>query len=294
MTFVQDQRALHGHFSMGNGFVLNSLFENCISGRDQRMWWNKFCDTVPVNPHSLKSLIFSHEPWARKLPFVWDSLLQFSELINSESIVMWLLVRDPIDHAISVYGQMVKRHGFTGSLEEWLLIYDFPEVLMRFLDTVENSRVNVDLRINHYKAHRHDLLKCLLDWLELPHDSDWNLPRSRNVNRSLTSSELSLVRLLNSRSSELAARTADKLIQLPTNISEQVIFPSQQALDQFVKKWDKIVVQLNQRLPVNARLNLDTSHYILGSDRAYSEATTKFVSLTCEQLNCIFDSFQET
>ena len=40
-------------------------------------------------------------------------------------MMIWLVVRDPLDHALSVYSQMVKRHGFSGSLDDWLEIYDF-------------------------------------------------------------------------------------------------------------------------------------------------------------------------
>ena len=78
-----------------------------------------------------------------RVPSQWDNLLQLADVINAQAIHMWFLVRDPLDHAISVYGQMVKRHGFTGSLEDWLLIYDFPSVLMEFL-TKLNPRKDSD------------------------------------------------------------------------------------------------------------------------------------------------------
>ena len=290
-TGLQDERALQSQFSMGNGFVLNSVIKEGVCYSDQQQWWKRLRCSESVDLQIVKSLIFSHEPWARKLPSQWDNLLQLADVINAQAIHMWLLVRDPLDHAISVYGQMVKRHGFTGSLDDWLLIYDFPSVLMEFLDKVESSQGIVTLRVDHFRVHRQNLMTCLAQWLQLQVDAQWQETHESNVNRSLTLSELTLVRWLNSRNPDLAIRVADNLIQRLPQLSGGGIIPSQKALQHFIQKWHKHIVILNQRLPAHAQLNLQTVPNSVGLD--HGESKFQSSTLTREQFDCIFDAFQE-
>jgi len=289
-TRIRDRRAEQSQFSMGNGFVLNPVLEDGVSWRRQRHWWRRLCRHQAIQPQQLMSVVFSHEPWARKLPPRWLQLVQLAEVIDAQGIDCWLLVRNPLEHAISVYGQMVKRHGFVGSVEDWLGIYDFPEVLVRFFDVVDGSGGEVCLRVDHYETRRQELLACLQKWLLVPANGNWRSITEVLVNRSLTSSELILMRWLNERDPHLALRTGEHLIQRLPQLRGPVVQPSVQAVEQFVQKWQGLIDQLNQRLPSHAQLRLPSADGVV--QRSSAEAGDTSMTLTREQLHCFLDAAQ--
>ena len=285
-----DQRAQQSQFSMGNGFVLNPVLEPGVSCRRQQRWWRRLCRQQRIQPQQLSSLVFSHEPWARQLPSRWPQLMQLVELMEVQAVDCWLLVRDPLDHALSVYGQMVKRHGFSGHVEEWLGIYDFPDVLMRFLDAVASSSHAVSLRVDHYGSRRQELLQCLKLWLMLPADGEWKVISDHRVNRSLTSSELTLMRWLNSRDPELALRTGEHLIQRLPQLRGTLQSPPAQVIERFVRRWQGTIDLLNQRLPSHAQLCLPVAEeHGLPVDTLPADSV---LTLTREQLDCLLDAAQ--
>ena len=289
-TRAHDRRAEQSQFSMGNGFVLNPMLESGVSWRRQLRWWRRLCHQQAIQPQQLKSLAFSHEPWTRKLPSQWSQLMQLVALIEVQTVDCWLLVRDPFDHALSVYGQMVKRHGYSGSVEDWLSIYDFPDVLMRFLDAVEASTHSVSLRVDHYGFRSQELLLCLKQWLALPADGNWKAISRDQVNRSLTASELTLMCWLNARDPGLALRTGEYLIQRLPQLRGAVQPPSATVIERFVQRWQGTIDRLNQRLPSHAQLRLPRPEERgLSGDDALADPG---LILTREQLDCLLDAAQ--
>lgn len=287
LTGQGDQRARAGQFSMGNGFVLESAFGPAAS---MRRWWRRLCNQHRCAPSDLGALLFSHEPWTRHLPSKWTQLQELSEVLECDGIDLWLVIRDPLEHAISVYGQMVKRHGFTGSLDEWLVIYDFPDVLLRFLDVVAHSGMRVTLKLEHYGRQRQILVQCLCNWLSLPADGVWIDAHKETVNRSLTDQELALMRMLNRRNPQLSARVGERLVDQLPQLKSTAPKPSSEAISSFVKRWGSSVETLNALLPSSARLELppicdgalvDPTRSAAGEDAA--------ISLLPDQLECLLD-----
>jgi len=240
----------------------------------------------------LDSLVFSHEPWARKLPTNFPRLLQLSKVLDASCIDIWLLVRDPLDHAISVYGQMVKRHGFSGSLDEWLNIYDFPKVLMSFLNVIDHSDMNLFLRVDHFDRHRRDLTDCLKQWLSISNEISWEQVSQSVVNRSLTKSELIMMRWLNARDAELALKTGEKLIQRLPLLKGSNVIASPKSVHKFVRKWKPLVEELNYQLPAQAQLNLPNDDEISVNQalKSGSSHCRESATLTEDQFNCLLDA----
>ena len=191
-----DRRAQQSQFSMGNGYVLQPLLDPSCGLFRAKRWRRRLFRQHGVDDQALKGVVFSYEPWARHLPSQLNHLLTKSELLGFEGLDLWLLVRDPLDHAVSVYGQMVKRHGFAGGLDDWLEIYDFPQALLHFLETVASCDGILSLKIDHYGRNKRYLVDLLKDWLSLPGGFNYFEPK-KVVNRSLTLQELFLVRHLN-------------------------------------------------------------------------------------------------
>lgn len=105
-----------------------------------------------------------------------------------------LYLRDPVDHAVSQYQQMVKRGRFTGSLADNLRAYRMPGQVLRVLEALEPLGAQVTIR--NYSRHRDGLIGTMETWLNLA-PGTLTAPAVGQVNRSLTRAELELQRLVN-------------------------------------------------------------------------------------------------
>ena len=281
-----DFRAQQGRFSMGNGYVLEPLLDSSCSLHRARQWRRRLFRHHGVAAADLKGVVFSCEPWARRLPPNLSHLHSISQFLGFEGLDLWLLVRDPLDHAASVYGQMVKRHGFSGGLDDWLEIYDFPEALLYFLEAVKSSQGNLSLKVTHYGRNKHSLIASLKSWLSLAPDDDYH--ESMNVvNRSLTFHELTLVRHLNARDPALGVAVGECLVdQLPT-IRPEHMLPSYAAQQRFISRWETTIEIINTLLPETASLSLVGLTDVTVQAVPQKAAT---IALSCEQLDCVVDA----
>lgn len=274
-----DARARAGAFSMGNGSALDQALSSCSGPRAWRRWWRG------LQPHQpLEDVLFSAERWTRHLPEQCDGLLALADACGIERIRLWLLVRDPLDHAMSVYGQMVKRHGFTGDLDAWLEIYDFPEALLRFLETFQARPDRFMLQIDHYGRQVGGLLERMQAWLALPGDLPWQKPAQCVVNRSLTADELLLMRWLNGRLGDRAAVVGEQLVDRLPQLAPARLQPSAQACAQFVAHWRPLVDEINHRLPRDVQLQFPAPAAPVNRPQ---EPTA--IQLLPEQLDCLLD-----
>ena len=287
-----DQRARVGAFSMGNGALLDRALQVSDRPRRLRRLWADWLRQVPQADQTTKGLVFSAERWARHLPPQLEALLHVADAGGVEQIRIWLLVRDPLDHALSVYGQMVKRHGFTGSLDDWLEIYDFPQVLLSGLNAFQSRPDRIEWRIDHYGQQRRQLLERLQAWLELPVEVPWQAPVQGRVNRSLSTDELLLMRWLNHRYSDRAAPVGEALVDRLPNLAPARLQPATGAVQRFVQRWSPVVEQINALLPAPAQLQLvapEAGGMEETPDSALSDPT---ISLLPEQLDCLLEGLQ--
>ena len=127
-NFFLEDRASQGRFSMGNGHVLQALLDSSIR---PRRWRRKLLDKERVSRRQLNGLVFSFEGWAKQLDQLLPPLLPVADRWGVKRIELLLMVRDPLEHACSVYSQMVKRHGYTADFEQWLFDYGFMARLLK-------------------------------------------------------------------------------------------------------------------------------------------------------------------
>ena len=281
-----DRRAQQSQFSMGNGYVLQPLLDPSCGFYRAKRWRRRLFRQHGVDDQALKGVLFSYEPWARHLPSQLNHLLSKTELLGFEGLDLWLLVRDPLDHAVSVYGQMVKRHGFAGCLNEWLEIYDFPKALLHFLKTIRSCDGSLCLTVDHYGRNKRSLIELLKDWLSLSPDLDYSETRTV-VNRSLTFQELCLVRYLNARDPALGLAVGESLVDRLPSIRQESMLPSIAAQQRFISRWATTIEAINSLLPEDASLDLVE---LTGSlEQAVPPGASK-ISLSCEQLDCVVDA----
>jgi len=145
-----------------------------------------------------------------------------------------LFVRDPLTFRLSNYGQGVKRHGQTRTLDEVLRDQQrasFP--LVPFVEVCD--RWGADLRLEIYNHVRHRLLEVVCDFLGTSGDG-LARPSAAIVNRSLAPNELEFLRQINRVFGRQAGRRmADRLcIELP-DVTSGHACASRAALEHFAR-----------------------------------------------------------
>jgi len=288
-----DQRARAGAFSMGNGVLLDQALQASDRPRQLRRLWSDLLRQVPQpSTEAPIGLVFSAERWARVLPLQLEALLRVADAGAVEQIRIWLLVRDPLEHALSVYGQMVKRHGFTGSLDDWLEIYDFPQALMSCLKAFQSRPDRIALQVDHYGQQRRQLLERMQAWMQLPREGPWQAPVQSRVNRSLSADELLLMRWLNRRYSDRAAPVGEALVDILPNLEPARLQPSAGAVQRFLQRWSPVMEQINLRLPPPAQLQLVAPEVGVMEVRPEAQSPHPGISLLPEQLDCLLEGLE--
>jgi len=282
----RDDRALEGRFSMGNGHVLQALLD---SPRRPRRWRRHLLDNEGLSRSQLNGLVFSFEGWAKQLDQLLPPLLQVADRWGVRRIELLMMIRDPLDHACSVYSQMVKRHGYTAGLEQWLVDYRFTARLLKSLELIESYQARIKLTVVHYGRRKHALLEELQSWLELEPQPCWQPAPSLLVNRSLTADELVLMRCLNGRLGDAAALVGEALVDQLPMLQPACLIPSLDAIKAFNERWAGIVERINVFLPKSAELQLSEHFGPSLANTAVPDIFSNDISLSCEQINCLID-----
>ncbi|NHK29526.1 hypothetical protein FF098_016575 [Parvularcula flava] len=194
------------------------------------------------------------------LPLLFSNEMTFGYMLRPESperlkkiieegyeLKVLCFTRNPLDHAVSLYQQTVKRSGNTKELADFLQVYRVPGEVLRFIKML--NELGVETRISNYNNNKKRLLNVLEDWLGLEQNF-LEKPERKTVNRSVTNGELMLQlefnRHLGKRSSSLIS---DPLCnQLPDIKSE---YPAiyREELAPFIERMKQAVAPVNALLP---------------------------------------------
>ena len=274
------KHAEKGHFSMGNRKELDEIIES----RWPRRWIQENLPQFSEKRLIPNTLFFSFEGLTRQFSVYRNKIVRSAELLGISDIDVLLIVRDPLDHACSVYNQMVKRHGYFGSIDEWLEVYDFTDHLLQTIQELSENTDLWNLRIEHYDKVSTSLSDLAKDWLNIPTSSFYNQTPNFIVNRSLTHEELCLMRIVNKKLSVDKSRLlGERLVnQFPESISSNPK-PSASSSRRFVDKWNEKVETINSLIPKGARLHLDASTF----HREKEESD--FINLSRQHIDCIID-----
>ena len=277
----EHQYAEKGHFSMGNRQELDDF----IGTNRPRRWLRNNSHHLSDKRLSLNSLFFSFEGLTRKFSLYRNKLVKHSEMLGISDIDVLLIVRDPLDHACSVYNQMVKRHGYFGSLDDWLEIYDFTDHLLQTIQDFSYNQSLWNVRIEHYRKVSRSLSALAKDWLGIPPSALCNQIPNPVVNRSLTYDELYLMRIVNKRLPINKSRLLGE--NLVNKFPESTSFnpkPSVNTAKRFVDKWKERVELINSFLPGEAKLQLNIS------DTSEKNDDPDSIRLSRHHIDCIIDS----
>ena len=173
------EEAKKGFITSGNGLLFYENYSNIDSLSEQ----NK--------------ILFSSESF---YPNLIDKnwFIEFAHYRKNKLKVI-LYGRNLFSHIFSGWGQKVKREGYTANINEYL-INNCGIPFKPTLKWIELSqKIGFDLIIKNYSNHRKHLLNTFLNDLPVKKEniSKFDLPKSKQVNRSLTFSEYEIQRILN-------------------------------------------------------------------------------------------------
>lgn len=266
ISHTKETQAQQQRFSMGNGFILHEILQSTDSlaalrslGRD-------------LGPSG--KLLFSRETFMRELAGDIGSILKLAINAGLGKLHILLFVRDPLDHAYSVYCEMVKAHGLSDTFSAWLPRYSLPAALERFLEAI-SSAGGCQLTVYNYSRNPEAIVHHVGLWLGGPSGLEGLQPLSTQlVNRSLSHDELRLMRLLNRTLGKKAARIGRSLAELPAPPQATHYRVPVEIQQQFLARIEPTVARLNAHLPTEAalRLKLLPSHCSIDGPESAGDA----------------------
>ena len=223
-------------------------------------------------------LLFSGEFLFHRIAADRESL---ATLQKSFDVTVVLFTREFLAHALSAYGQYVKRGGGTTTFANYLPEYRRPQEVLKVLEAVERSGCRV--RIHNYSRHANRLLDVFAEAIGVPIETLMRPPVPR-VNRSLDEAELSLVRSLNAVTDrQTSERLADALCErLPDHLPETPRI-SRRDYEAFRAWVAPIEERINRFLPPSERYGADEPIRVEDNDEprgvvTFSEAQMRVVA----------------
>lgn len=207
------------------------------------------------------------------------------KVLPDADLCVLIYIRDPLDHAVSTYQQLIKRHGYVEDFDTFLDTYHIPQRVAEFIAFVETMGGTV--RARNYSRISGDLKASLENWLGFAEGS-LKSASMQPVNRSMTASELALQMAFNRHYGASSARFISDLLceELPEIRAERPPVSSE-ALERFLKRMARKIGEFDfgDRLPKGEGYRLPT----LEEARARFEAPsdTALYTFTAAQLDAL-------
>jgi hypothetical protein len=187
-----DDKAKAGRVTGGNGALFRSLY-NKYPDSPQRALRKFEADLRHLaSDDKANALLFSHERGGGVEPELLSELKAiFSRYFDRVQVIYY--VRHLTDHAISQYGEYVKRRGMKAAFNAFA-----PKYRARFkrtIETYESVFGRDDIEYVLYDDVRRKLFRDFLQRVGLPSSIDYQEPE--RVNRSLTADEIEVLRHVN-------------------------------------------------------------------------------------------------
>jgi hypothetical protein len=232
---------------------------------------------------SADSLLFSNEGLFGYL-LQGSSRAVFARLAEEGfKLRVLLYIRDPLDHAISLYQQTVKRSGNTQYPNEYLASYTAPREVGRVIKQLREH--DIELQISNYTRHKKRILAVAESWLGLG-EGFLNAPTNSMVNRSMSNAELVLQREFNKhlgrRSSSLIS---DPLCNQLPNVKSEYPAVGREDLEVFLDRMQIMINAVNTDLPTDERYRVPSIDEAVG--RFSSPSDAQKLVFTQEQIEVI-------
>jgi hypothetical protein len=235
------------------------------SGNGSNLLKSKACleDHLKKNqPEDSASLLFSSEHIF--IDFIDSSAEEYleatAEAFGFDKIKILLFIRNPIGMAVSIWQQRTKRRGnhdvSLSNLHEHLEIgADMLIYVEDFLNRLKKCRL-VELTILNYSICKENLLDETADWLGVP-VGHFKIPPIRQINRSLTWSELFFQQSLNRIAGPSGNLFSDPLCEKLPDLQYETILPPIKVQEAIWNKLFPYIERINAQIPALHRYQCD-------------------------------------
>ena len=210
----REQDMQSGKISPGNG---QDFFEALHSNRNDEVKILLQKHFSKAKNRNLQKVLISNELLVKVFAKeeALYSFVQTAESIGYNKIKLLLIIRDPVDQALSLYKHRAKR-GDVAPIDEWIKNeYAYGDVMGRFF-SIANDIISIQTEYRKYSSDSGSLESILfVDWLNIKSPVE---VLDRKVNPSLTLSELLMLRNLNLINPDLVPMLYDKLLNIPESL----------------------------------------------------------------------------
>jgi tetratricopeptide (TPR) repeat protein len=205
-----------------------------------------------TDPDPCDRLLLSNEFFCRELfsDVVQARLEAVRAALDITRVEVLLFIRNPVDHAASECQQQIKRSGAMFDVAEYFDRYVIPEQIAELLRQVA-ARPDHGVTVYNYSRVSDRLVPLFEDWLGLPAGA-LSLPEIARINRSLSRSELALVRALNATAAE-ARVFADALCEQLPEVAAELVYPPVAVQEAMLERLGPALEHVNAHVPADQR-----------------------------------------
>lgn len=226
--------------------------------------WPRYAN-LPPN----KSILVSFEGLQNRLVRNPERELELWEdwrtTLGCDRISVLLLIRDPIEHAASSFQQSAKSGKLSvDSLSDYFLTYDRPTMVLQALQHLTSSSF-ISTTTKNYSRCKSSLIEVVCSWLDIPVGTLSNSDTQKQVNRSLTYSELKIVLALSRLSPKLSLRLANRFSNTLPNRESFRAVPSVESQEKMILLQSEAISKVSEFVGLNDRYQ--TEKILPTSDR---------------------------
>lgn len=201
--FTQEEAAA-GRTTSGNGYLVRKALKSPVGQ------WAAGKALRAISGDN--DLLFSTEFFFADMSTIGyqRALPEFARHMGCDRIKVLMLIRDPVDHVISSYLQIVQRGGLHDTLSEVATKFRLPMRTAKVLETHVDPMF--EFTVLNYSRVADDLLAQTAKWLDRERHI-LSQPTQNRVNRSLTTTETALQRALNARFGRCADIFANEICE---------------------------------------------------------------------------------
>jgi hypothetical protein len=194
--------------------------------------------------------------------FVFDRglscLMEASKMNGINDVFCLGFFRDPVDHCLSTFKHRAKK-GSIQDFEKWVsLAYETPETLKAFLSIYKKYPIHWSFA--KYQRNGIEMAKLFFEeWLHIEMPS---IPKTEEVNPSLTLSEIGFLQMASQKDRSVVFQLYKNLIALPTLVkadNKQLDRYYRSIIAKWIHKYDAVFQSLNEQLMHGDKLELESN-----------------------------------
>lgn len=233
-------------------------------------------------PHdSAQGILISNEGLFQSI-LLHDFLKKMVQAAPDYEIRILLFIRDPLDHLISAYQELLKAD-VVNDIESLFEHSSVPSNVNELLD--KSAELSVTVTTVNFSRHKKELKKIVEQWLELA-PGTLNVGPKASVNRSMDKSEILVQRVFNKYVGNFARSfVADALARELPDHKPSKPFIAYPVLERFIQRMERDTPRVNARILKSEHYQVPSFNEAKAQLPSEDEATK--IELSMEQLDVL-------